>query len=62
MGHSHLDLVVDRAQKKAENFYTSANVKNKNRGKAALMKSLVGKKGAQEAAAAGAGAGRRRKR
>ncbi|VDC04198.1 unnamed protein product [Peniophora sp. CBMAI 1063] len=49
-------------QKKAENFYTSANVKNKNRTKAALMKSLVGKKGAQDAGAAGSGAGRRRKR
>ncbi|KAG0703638.1 NGP1NT-domain-containing protein [Suillus ampliporus] len=33
-------------KKKAENFYTNTNVKNKNRNKAALMKSLpVGKKG-----------------
>ncbi|KAN0100159.1 NGP1NT (NUC091) domain containing protein [Tylopilus felleus] len=33
-------------KKKADNFYTHANVKNKNRGKAALLKSLpVGKKG-----------------
>ncbi|TFY51201.1 hypothetical protein EVG20_g11115, partial [Dentipellis fragilis] len=32
-------------KKKAENFYTGANVKNKNRAKAALMKSLQGKKG-----------------
>ncbi|KAF8203971.1 P-loop containing nucleoside triphosphate hydrolase protein [Pholiota molesta] len=33
-------------KRKAENFYTSANVKNKSRSKAALMKSLpVGKKG-----------------
>ncbi|KAJ8590547.1 NGP1NT-domain-containing protein [Rhizopogon salebrosus TDB-379] len=33
-------------KKKAKNFYTSANVKNKNRSKAAVMKSLpVGKKG-----------------
>ncbi|KAF9225269.1 NGP1NT-domain-containing protein [Gyrodon lividus] len=33
-------------KKKAENFYTNANVKNKNRTKAALLKSLpVGKKG-----------------
>ncbi|KIL00819.1 hypothetical protein PAXRUDRAFT_821276 [Paxillus rubicundulus Ve08.2h10] len=33
-------------KKKAENFYTNANVKNKNRAKAALLKSLpVGKKG-----------------
>ncbi|KAG2358742.1 NUC091 domain-containing protein [Suillus spraguei] len=33
-------------KKKAENFYTNTNVKNKNRSKAALMKSLpVGKKG-----------------
>ncbi|OAX39214.1 NGP1NT-domain-containing protein, partial [Rhizopogon vinicolor AM-OR11-026] len=33
------------AQKKAKNFYTNANVKNKNRSKAAVMKSLpVGKK------------------
>ncbi|THH14479.1 hypothetical protein EW146_g5851 [Bondarzewia mesenterica] len=32
-------------KKKAENFYTKANVKNKNRTKAALMKSLQGKKG-----------------
>ncbi|KAH7924488.1 NGP1NT-domain-containing protein [Leucogyrophana mollusca] len=33
-------------KKKSENFYTSANVKNKNRNKAALLKSLpVGKKG-----------------
>ncbi|KAH7886296.1 NGP1NT-domain-containing protein [Phlebopus sp. FC_14] len=33
-------------KKKAENFYTNANVKNKNRNKAALLKSLpVGKKG-----------------
>ncbi|KAG1779602.1 NGP1NT-domain-containing protein [Suillus placidus] len=33
-------------KKKAENFYTNTNVKNKNRSKAAVMKSLpVGKKG-----------------
>lgn len=33
-------------KKKAENFYTNTNVKNKNRNKAAVMKSLpVGKKG-----------------
>lgn len=33
-------------KKKAENFYTNSNVKNKNRHKAAVMKSLpVGKKG-----------------
>lgn len=33
-------------KKKAENFYTNTNVKNKNRSKAALMKSLpMGKKG-----------------
>lgn len=34
------------SKKKAENFYTNSNVKNKNRHKAAVMKSLpVGKKG-----------------
>lgn len=33
-------------QRKAENFYSNANVKNKNRKQAALLKSLpVGKKG-----------------
>jgi len=32
-------------QKKAENFYSKANVKNKNRSKAALLRSLpVGKR------------------
>ncbi|KAF8268444.1 NUC091 domain-containing protein [Lactarius quietus] len=34
-------------KKKAENFYTSANVKNKNRTKAALLKSLQGKNGSR---------------
>lgn len=35
-----------QSQRKASNFYTTANVKNKNREKAALLKSLpVGKKG-----------------
>jgi hypothetical protein len=39
-------LISHNSQRKAENFYTSANVKNKSRSKAALMKSLpVGKKG-----------------
>ncbi|KAI0028705.1 NUC091 domain-containing protein, partial [Vararia minispora EC-137] len=33
-------------KRKAENFFTNANVKNKNRTKAGLMKTLVGKKGA----------------
>ncbi|KAH0837869.1 NGP1NT-domain-containing protein [Lanmaoa asiatica] len=34
------------SKKRAENFYTNVNVKNKNRGKAALLKSLpAGKKG-----------------
>jgi hypothetical protein len=33
-------------QRKAENFYTNANVKNKNRQKAQVMKTLTsGKKG-----------------
>ncbi|KAH9016509.1 NUC091 domain-containing protein [Lactarius hengduanensis] len=32
-------------KKKAENFYTNANVKNKNRAKSALLKSLQGKNG-----------------
>jgi len=32
-------------KKKAENFYTSANVKNKNRAKAALLSSLQGRNG-----------------
>ncbi|KAH9035649.1 NGP1NT-domain-containing protein [Lactarius pseudohatsudake] len=40
-------------KKKAENFYTTANVKNKNRAKSALLKSLQGKNG---------GRGRERKR
>ena len=40
---------VVATQRKAENFYTNANVKNKNRTKAALMKSLVGKRGADGA-------------
>lgn len=35
-----------QSQRKATNFYSKANVKNKNREKAALLKSLpVGKKG-----------------
>jgi len=34
-------------KKKAENFYTSTNVKNKNRTKAALLKSLQGKNGSR---------------
>jgi len=37
---------VKTGKKRAENFYSHANVKNKNRGKVALLKSLpVGKKG-----------------
>jgi nuclear GTP-binding protein len=32
-------------QKKAGNFYTNANVKNKNRAKVALLKSLQAKNG-----------------
>ncbi|KAI0275442.1 NUC091 domain-containing protein [Gloeopeniophorella convolvens] len=39
---------VTTNKKKAENFYTNANVKNKNRAKAALLKSLQGKKGTQD--------------
>ncbi|KAI0041804.1 NGP1NT-domain-containing protein [Auriscalpium vulgare] len=35
-------------KKKAENFYSGANVKNKNRAKGALLKSLQGKKGAKD--------------
>ncbi|KAH9056874.1 NUC091 domain-containing protein [Lactarius vividus] len=35
------------SKKKAENFYTNANVKNKNRAKSALLKSLQGKSGSR---------------
>ncbi|KAG6827409.1 GTPase required for pre-60S ribosomal subunit nuclear export and maturation [Tricholoma furcatifolium] len=45
-GHTKKDARMKTNKRKAENFYTSANVKNKNRKQAALLKSLpVGKKG-----------------